>query len=196
MIRVNLLPAELEVAPSQINPGIPVVLLVALLAAFLVPDYFRQIGKLKHQQTEVTSLTSELERYQPILAQIEQLETAKAALTQRKNVIQTLETERLRYPQFMEDFVKLLPGNIWLTTMGTTSPPGGNTMTVNMDVVALDNYAIADLISNLETSEMFADVSLGAISMSPSGPTGQTMNFRVTATYKKGARISDASKKS
>jgi hypothetical protein len=64
-----------------------------------------------------------------------------------------------------------------------------------MDVVALDNYAIADLIANFETSQIFSEVDLGAISAAQT-PTGQTMTFHVTTNYQKANSLSYASKKS
>lgn len=70
-------------------------------------------------------------------------------------------------------------------------------MSIAADVIALDNYAIADLISNMENSQAFTEVDLGAISASANTQTGgQSMSFRVTATYKKVEGIPDASKKS
>ena len=75
----------------------------------------------KKLESDSASLKSELDRYQPIIAQVEALERAKGQLTQRKNIIQQLESERLRYPQFMDDFVKLLPGNLWLTNLTTVT---------------------------------------------------------------------------
>jgi hypothetical protein len=68
-------------------------------------------------------------------------------------------------------------------------------MTIAMDVVALDNYAIADLVANLETSQIFSEVDLGPISASQS-TTGQTMNFHITTNYKKADALPDATKKS
>lgn len=195
MIRINLLPAELEAAPSQVNPAIPLGAAALIPALILIPTHVSQMATHKKLQTEAASLKSELERYQPIIAQVEALEAAKTQLTQRKSVIQQLENERLRYPQFMDDFVKLLPGNLWLTNLTTVLQPNSTAMTVNMDVIALDNYAIADLISNLETSQIFTDVDLGSIAASQSA-TGQTMSFHVTAIYRKTAPVSDAIKKS
>jgi type IV pilus assembly protein PilN len=196
MIRINLLPAELEAAPTRINPAIPLSAAVFLPALLLVPIHLNQVATRKRLQTESASLKSDLERYQPIIAQVDALEAAKVQLTQKKSVIQQLESERLRYPQFLEDFVKLLPGNLWLTNLATTEQAGNNTMMgINMDVVALDNYAIADLIANLETSQIFSEVELGTISASQS-PTGQTMTFHVSTNYKKAATLTDASKKS
>jgi len=195
MIRINLLPTNLEAAPSQINPAIPLSVAVIIPALILTPLHLGQMATRRRLQTETASLKSELERYQPIIAQVEALESAKVQLTQRKSIIQQLESERLRYPQFLDDFLRLLPGNLWLTNVVTMAQSAGDTMSVTMDVVALDNYAIADLVANLETSQIFTEVDLGQISM-VSTTSGQTMNFHVTANYKKGAAITDATKKS
>jgi type IV pilus assembly protein PilN len=195
MIRINLLPAEMEAAPSRINPAIPLSAAVILPALILIPIHMTQMATRKRLQTESASLKSELEKYQPIIAQVDALESAKVQLTQRKSVIQQLESERLRYPQFLDDFVKLIPNNIWLTNLITASAANSNVLTVAMDVVALDNYAVADLIANLETSQIFTEVDLGAISATQS-TTGQTMTFHVTTNYQKANTLSDATKKS
>src|ERR1035437_1083833 len=194
MIRINLLPAELESAPSQMSPAIPLSIAVIVPALILAPIHVTHMATHKRLQTEAASLKSELDRYQPIIAQVEALESAKVQLTQRKSVIQQLETERLRYPQFFDDFLKLLPGNLWLTNLNT-SGQGDTALTVNIDVVALDNYAIADLIANLETSQIFSEVDLGAISATQS-PSGQTMSFHVTTIYRKAVTTPNANKKS
>ncbi len=194
MIRINLLPAELESAPSHMNPALPLSAAVILPALILVPIHLTQMATRRRLQTETTSLKSELDRYQPIIAQVDALEAAKVQLTQRKSVIQQLESERLRYPQFLDDFIKLLPGNLWLTNLITHGQPNTNVLTVSMDVVALDAYAIADLVANFETSQIFSEVDLGAIQTSQS-TTGQTMTFHVNTTYKKAATLPDANKK-
>ena len=195
MIRINLLPAETEAAPTQINPLIPLVPSAIVPVIIIVFIHLGQAASRKHLEAEAVSLRSQLDTYQPIIAQVEALESAKVQLTQRKGVIQQLESERLRYPEFMDDFVKLLPGNLWLTTLNTTSS-NPNSMTIGMDVVALDNYAVADLISNLETSQIFSDVDLGAITATQSAVGGESMSFHLSATYKKASALPDATKKS
>lgn len=195
MIRINLLPAELESAPTVINPAIPVAAVGLLLLVLIVPVHLSMVAKKKKAQGDIADINSQLDRYQPIIAQVDQLEMKRTALNQRKGIIQSLESERLRYPQFMDDFIKLLPGNLWLTNL-TTAMQGGDTMIVNMDVIALDNYAIADLVSNLETSQIFRDVDLGAISASAGANGSQSMTFHLTTTYHKSAQGTDAIKKS
>jgi len=196
MIRINLLPAEMEAAPSaRINPAIPLAASVIIPALILIPIHLNQMATRKRLQTESASLKSELDRYQPIIQQVEALEAAKVQLTQRKSVIQQLESERLRYPQFLDDFLKLIPNNLWLTSLVTASQATTNVLRVSMDVVALDNYAIADLIANLETSQIFSEVDLGSISVAQT-PTGQTMTFHVDTSYKKAETTPNAIKKS
>lgn len=191
MIRVNLLPPEVQgVSEFKLNPSYVVAGVGVFLILFLLPISWAQVSRRKHLKDDVSAVQNELERYKPIVAQVDQLDQAKVQLQQRKTVIQSLENERLRYPYFMEDFLKLLPNNIWLTNMATTLPASGpsdsSQIGVSMDVVALDHYAVADMVSNLETSQIFSDVDVGAITLVPT-PTSQTVTFHINSTYRKGA---------
>ena len=99
MIRINLLPEQLEAASTQLNPAIPLTLSVIIPILVIMPIHLQQIAAKKRLKAETASLKNELDRYQPIIAQVEALEAAKVQLTQRKSVIQQLENERLRYPR-------------------------------------------------------------------------------------------------
>ena len=197
MIRVNLLPpdnqgvSEIKFNPSYAEAGVAGVLIVSLL-----PFSWVQISRRKHLQDDIALVQNDLERYKPIVAEVEQLEQAKSQLDQRKSIIQKLESERLRYPFFMEDFLKLVPNNVWLTSLTTALPPDGNSMTVGMDVIALDHYAVADMVSNLETSQIFSDIDVGPITLIPSAQS-QTITFHINSIYRKAAlNIPNAIKKS
>ena len=188
MIRINLLPPEVEVSSStaQFNPGFVVAGVAGVLVLILVPVSWVQRVHRNHLDSEISDIQSQLDRYKPIIAQVDALEQAKAQLTTRKSLIQQLENERLRYPYFMEDFLKLLPNNIWLTNLTTTILPDGSSLNVTLDITALDHYAVADLVSNLETSQIFTDVDLGTIQLSQTG-TGQSITCHITTTYHKAA---------
>lgn len=196
MIRINLLPAASDAGPTPLNPAWLMGAAALLPMVFLIPFHLNRVAARKDLQKEAARLKSDLDRFQSIVAQVEALEAAKVQLTNRKNVIQQLESERLRYPQFMDDFSKLLPGNLWLTNLTTVVQPANNTLQVGMDITALDNYAVADLISNLETSQIFTEVDLGPLTAAQQANGGQTIAFHINATYKRMDTIPDAAQKS
>jgi Tfp pilus assembly protein PilN len=185
MIRINLLPPDVTITEHKINPNIIIGVVAGGLVTLLIPFTWAQYAARSRLRGEITSVQADLDRYRPIVAQVEALEAAKNQLQQRKTIIQNLESERLRYPYFMEDFIKLLPNNVWLNNMTTTLPPDGQTMNLSIDVIALDHYAVADLISNLETSQIFTDVDLGPLSMTSSATGGQSITFHINTIYRK-----------
>jgi Tfp pilus assembly protein PilN len=187
MIRINLLPPEVRSSERKIDPRLYVAGTGIVLIGFLIPFSLIQVSRRSKLRSEKENLSSELKRYEPIVAQVEALEAAKAQLQQRKGIIQQLENERLRYPYFMEDFLKLLPSNVWLTSLTTTMPTDGSTIAVSMDVTALDHYAVADLVSNLETSQIFTEVDMGTLTLAAGSTGGQTITFHLNTTYRKAA---------
>jgi len=185
MIHVNLLPPEFEPAPSEINPAIILAPVATVVMIGLFIFYRQQSSAVENQQDQIKKAQNEIKQLEPIIARVEELERQKVELNKKKGVIQTLENERLTYPQLMEDLVRLLPSNIWLTNMTTVNQANGANMDVTLMVTALDNYAIADLISNLENSLIFTDVDLGAISTTQAAQGSQSMNFQIKTIYKR-----------
>lgn len=194
MIRINLLPAGLAPEPTQFNPIYPIAILGGCVAVFLFFNYHSQVSIRDQQLNEIAKTNSRIKELEPVIVQVESLEAAKTQLSQKKGIIQAIESERLRYPLLMDDVVRLLPGNVWLTSLVTSI--AGNLMTVTMQVSALDNYALADLVSNLESSQIFTDTELGPVSSVSAATGGQTLNFQITTNYHKLDTGNNAIKKS
>lgn len=194
MIRINLLPADLAPEPSHFNPTYPMIGLAAFVSIFLFLTYHKQTVLRDQQRDEIVSTNNKIKQLEPVILQIESLEAAKTQLNQKKGIIQSIENERLRYPFLMDDVVRLLPGNVWLSSLVTSI--AGNLMTVTMQVSALDNYALADLISNLESSQIFTETELGAVSTASTAGGGQSLNFQITTNYHKLDLGNNAIKKS
>lgn len=195
MIHINLLPETTEQVEFSFNPAYILAPAGIAVGAILLGMYRSEVHTRDMQRQEIVKRQNEIKVLEPIIAQVEALETAKAQLSQKKGIIQSIESERLRYPQLMDDLVRLLPNNVWLNSFVTTM--AGNIMSVTMQVSALDNYALADLISNLESSQIFTDTDLGAVTSAAGGPNGgQTLNFQITTTYRRIGVGTDAVKKS
>jgi len=195
MIHINLLPESSEPVEFRFNPAYILAPAGIVASAVLFGLYRSEINTRDQQRQEIIKRNSEIKTLEPIIAQVEALEAAKAQLSQKKGIIQSIESERLRYPQLMDDLVRLLPNNIWLNSLVTTM--ANNLMSITMQVSALDNYALADLISNLESSQIFTDTDLGAVTTAGNGPNGsQTLNFQITTNYRRLGMGNDALKKS
>src|ERR1700744_5371929 len=98
MIRINLLPAGLEPEPVHFNPAYPLAVLGVVVGAFLFWNYHNQTELRDKQKDEIVSANNKIKQLEPVIHEVETLEAAKAQLSQKKGVIQSIENERLRYP--------------------------------------------------------------------------------------------------
>jgi Tfp pilus assembly protein PilN len=182
MIRINLL------APENIKKEEPkeiialAVMIVLLFCAVGIFNYILKIGEYKSLESKINRTERELGKYEGIVKQVETLQSTKAVLETKKNVISSLMAGRLTYPIFMEQFLQLLPQNVWLKSMGTTSIPDG--MKVSITAESLDVYSIADLVTALSSNTDFSGVELGAINTS-ADPKMPTSTFTINFIYKR-----------
>ena len=128
------------------------------------------------------SLEKELKHYQQIVDEVKKLKSLTETLDARKKTIENLMKSRLSYPKFMEDLLSILPGAIYLNSLNTTDIPNGYALTLSC--ISYDNFAIADFISNLETSKKFTNIELSGIRSSGIGPAGmESFSFEIKCNY-------------
>ena len=185
MIRINLLPREIyiEDARRQIKSiGIAVVFFVI---AVMLGIYLWQFNVQHREEARNVELNTELKKYQAIVDQVSELEQTRNLLRARRDVIQQLLIGRLIYPKFFEDFMALLPSEIWVANIGTTLDSQG-VMSVTVTAQSLSNFAIADWLTNLQSSPLCSDVKLGTISSQEQGEGKATvLGFSITFRYLK-----------
>jgi len=87
----------------------------------------------------------------------------------------------LIYPVFFEDFLPIIPSDVWVTNIQITEQ--ANQMKVTMNANALSNFALATWLTNLQQSTHFSGVELGAISYTPTEPGPPTLSFTLTCIY-------------
>lgn len=183
MIKINLLAPELikkEERHELIFIGY-VILIVAVIAAGT--DYLVKFRSYKILESRVEQSEKELAKYESIQKQVEALQAAKTVLETKKTIINSLMSGRLTYVGFMERLLDVIPNNLWFKSINTMLA-ADQSMTVNLDAEALDNYAIADFISALSQNKNFSNVELGTITTS-SGEKSPTSSFRITFVYRK-----------
>jgi len=182
MIRINLLPPEYEEAQKKREQQIIFGGAGAILVTVLMLFFMMQKSRASALAEDVIKAEAQLKEYQATIAQIEQIERDKARLLQKKNVISELNRSRLIYPVFFEDFLPIIPSDVWITSLKFAEK--GGQMAIEMTCSATSNFALAQWLSNLQQSTHFSAIELGTITYTKVEGQNSTLNFNLNCSYR------------
>jgi type IV pilus assembly protein PilN len=155
MIRINLLPVrELKkqaLLRQQLYLFCAVIVLAMLGVGLVWMMDMRAIAKLEAQKT---ALRAELERLKPLVDEVSALERRETFLNSRIDTIQRLRSNQRGPVHVLDELSRSLPEQIWLETIDEASG------VYKVAGYALTNFAVADLLRNLQRSREFAGVDL------------------------------------
>jgi Tfp pilus assembly protein PilN len=182
MIRINLLPSEIYVTEVKVHLRKASFIFVGMIVLILLAFWALRLQKADKLESDLADANSDLRKYQAIVDKVNELEVTRNQLRARRDVIKPLLVGRLLYPKFFEDFMAVLPSEIWVTTVGTTLDAQG-VVSVNVNAQALSCFAIADWLTNLQSSPYCSDVRLGAISAQEE-TEGRSAVYSFTMTFR------------
>ena len=181
MIRINLLPQESRKATRSSGGGItfdkmkvvPLVILAAVLVG-CASTMMVQGSRLKAVEQDVAEAKAETERYKQTIALINEMVAKEQELNRRLELVETLDKDRYKTVQVLDEVAQRVPRYMWLTGMKNVAPER-----VSFDGYAFSNLVVSDLMDNLQTSDMFENVELSVAKRKL--VEGQpTVNFTVT----------------
>ncbi|OGS36418.1 MAG: hypothetical protein A2506_08205 [Elusimicrobia bacterium RIFOXYD12_FULL_66_9] len=178
MIKINLVPAEILAKARQKQLMLQAAVVGGLLAMVLVLVSLGHWFGLLRLESDFSYKESKLKKLSAIVAQVEELEKASAAVRARLGVIEDLLKGRSFYPIFMSEFARTVPSGVRIVQMNTTTV-GNNGLKLSVSATATSNEHVAAWIKTLEADSHFAGVELGAVNAS--GANLRT--FSVVATY-------------
>jgi type IV pilus assembly protein PilN len=168
MIKINLLrPEKKEVAagagpaigfteearPSKISvPAI--VAAVAITVGAIGLMYFLQSSTLSFEKKQLEERMLRKAELEKVLAKLAEIERTKKELDNKIKIISDLKLRQKDAVYMMDRMSRCLPEWVWLTSLTFS---GG---AVNISGKALSNNLIADLINNLQNSNVFNNVQL------------------------------------
>ncbi|MFI5363468.1 MAG: PilN domain-containing protein [Elusimicrobiota bacterium] len=177
MIKINLVPGEILAKARQRQLLLQAGFIGGLLAVVLVLISLVHWAGLHSLQTDYLVKQSKLKDLGTIVAKVEDLEAASAAVRSRLNVIDSLLKGRSFYPLFMSEFARTVPAGVKVMTMGT-STQASDTMKLTISAVAETNDDVASWMRTLEGNSHFGSVELGPVSAS-----GHQYNFTISTVY-------------
>lgn len=183
MIKINLLPKELQEKEKSLDwiiLGYAVIGLVALLAA---GSYTLQIYGYKKNLIKKARWTQQLNEIKVKVARVEELDAQKTVLNAKRNTVFQLFQGRLLYPKFMSTLYSTLPRDIWLRELSLQEDSQKNIKAV-VGSTSLTTNSIAEWFKTLESNpKLFTNISLSEIQVIESADQITTYTFNITFNY-------------
>ena len=155
MAHVNLLPWRAERRKQrerefymQLGAAFVVAVLVLLLWIFWMNQ------RIDNQNERNTYLQTEIKQLDVRIAKIKDLETVRAHLLARKQIIEQLQADRSQMVHLFDELVKTIPSSARLTSLKQSG------QSMSLDGVAQSNASVAEYMRNIETSPWMGHADL------------------------------------
>lgn len=177
MIRINLLPrvARRRLPGRQfLEFALPIaVLVVAIIMTVVVVN---QNAALRRQ---IADTDQEIEKIRPEVARVLELDRQIAVLRDKERVILALVRQQLPAASVLNDVRLLIPKEAWLTALSVPEPSA-----LGLEGYALNYLAVAQMMDNLSTGQLFQSVDLTVVQLERIGAR-EIVKFSVTARIAK-----------
>lgn len=178
MAKINLLPWREELRKQKqrefvisAGGGAVVAALIVLLAHFHID------GLIDNQNHRNDYLKSQIAVLDERIGRIKELESMKADLLARMNVIQELQRSRPESVHLMDELVRTLPDGVYLKTFQQKD------RSLEMDGVAQSNARVSDYMRNIDASEWLTGPRLDLIKTTEVNRT-RVANFSLRGSQK------------
>jgi type IV pilus assembly protein PilN len=153
--RINLLPHREERRKrARIHFAVLGGMTAALGLVIVGAGWFVLSQKISGQEDRNKFLKSEIAKLDKEIDEIKEVKDKIAALLARKQVIETLQTDRVQTVYLLDEMVRQMPEGVFLKTMRQRGP--------NIDIVgyAQSNARVSTLMRNIESSPWLANPNL------------------------------------
>jgi type IV pilus assembly protein PilN len=159
MIRINLLPFRSTRKKENIRRQLSIFLLSVILALVAIFGVNFLLGShVDGLNSRIASTQAELEKYEKINREIEEIKKKLDNLNKKLAVIRELEVNRYEPVRLMDTLSQMLvEKRMWFTALDV------KTDVVNISGVAMDDKTVADFMVRLEGCGLFSTVSLKTV---------------------------------
>lgn len=158
MTRINLLPWR-EARRAKRQRRLFIMLATAVMGAvgIMALVYIEIANRIEYQQERNDYLRGEIARLKKAAEELQELQKTKTRLVERLNVIQKLQTSRPGMVRMLDEMVRLIPQDIFLTGFKTV----GNQVTLNG--IARSDNIISDFMRSIRGTKIFGEPVLQII---------------------------------
>ncbi|MBN1930331.1 MAG: PilN domain-containing protein [Desulfobacterales bacterium] len=156
MIRINLLPFRAARKKENVRRQVSIFILSIIFIAFALGYYSMNLNSKIHKlDKKLEDIKKEVAKYKKISEEITNIKAKLATLNKKTDVIKNLELNRKEPIHLLDTMTNvLIPNRIWFTHFQTKEKD------TDIEGIALDNKTVADFMTRLENSGLFANVNL------------------------------------
>lgn len=166
MMRINLLPhREVRRKQQQLQFFIALGLVAAIGAVLTYGIYHYLSAQFDEQVARNKYLTEEIAKVEKDIAEITRLKDQTASLLARKQVVETLQSNRSETVHLLDQLVRQLPDGMYLRSVRQQGAK------VSITGVTQSQARVSTLMRNLESSQKLGNPALVEIKALPQGTT-------------------------
>lgn len=186
MIEINLLPHREAKRVADLRENVAVLVLGLVVIGGVGLFLNGQIeGEMERARQTVQQMESEIARYKPQEAKVEQFKAKKSELEDKLDVIDGLDAARTGPVRVLEQLAVHTPDRLWLTGLETNSGK------IKLKGNSLDNGVVADFLRGLNTSNYFVNVDLIKTGRGSTVDGVRLVQFEITADLVAPADVDD-----
>src|SRR5512141_2099113 len=161
-IRINLLPHREQKRQARQRQFVSVAIGLAILALALIGLVHVVLAQqIENQQSRNKLLKTEIAKLDEQIKEIDRLREQTQALLARKQVVETLQTNRTEAVHLLDQMVRQLPDGVYLRSLRQAGPK------VTLVGYAQSNARVSTLMRNIETSPWLTQPELVEIKSVP-----------------------------
>lgn len=154
MIRINLLPHREEKRKARRHQFYAILGTLAVFAGFIWFMGFTVISsEIGSQQAKNEFLQREINVLKKDIEEISRLKEQTDALLKRKQVIESLQTNRAETLRMFDELLRRVPDGVRITNLSQ------NGLNINLNGEAVSEARVSSLMRNLEDSQIFQGIS-------------------------------------
>lgn len=176
MIEINLLPHREAKRVADLRENVAVLVLGLVVIGGVGLFMNGQIeGEMDRARQTVQQMESEIARYKPQEAKVEEFKAKKSQLEDKLDVIDGLDAARTGPVRVLEQLAHHTPERLWLTSLTTDSGQ------IKLKGNSLDNGVVADFLRGLNSSSYFVNVDLVKTGRGSTVGGVRLVQFEITA---------------
>lgn len=157
MLKVNLLPLDLQrKAAEKFNP-LWFLILVPIVAVSLIPWYFSLQRRIKSLEADLELTKSKIEKYKDIDKQNEDLKRNIAALDEKINFIEDKKKKQQYWTTLFDRLTVIMPPNVSISSMNATADGS-----IQITAETFQFKDVANFMRTINSSEFFTSPKLSA----------------------------------